>query len=217
LIKSHDHVRNPNDVTRSLRRLALFSWANDFSSTTTFDSPIFWIAHNLIPMELTEFCKIFLPKHSFITKVLLEWINSLMDRLFQVIWKARCDRIVTLELQFNITKKDKKKYKYRHRQKKNKHLHKENTPEKCNSVSCRNLPEVNGIPIWLILVSSNYLHSGSLNFYRNNFMIADMLKLDSAINIFFTSLFSSFFSSSSYYSFHPYINSIHFIFADRMS
>ena len=79
----------------------------------------------------------------------------------------------------------------------------------------------NGFPTWLIVASSNFLHSGSISNFRQEFSLEYLDKLDRNISDFYNNFTSSsFFSPSSFpfYSIHPYINRFSYLlYADRMS
>lgn len=91
-------------IPDSVERLSLFSPVSD----TKHD--VYLILHNLIPQDLYNLIYSYVNKYSPVQSVIFEFMTSLVQQLYDTIWKEHNDKLHQWEKSLGITTKKKKRY-----------------------------------------------------------------------------------------------------------
>jgi hypothetical protein len=129
--------------------------------------------------------------------IFLNWFSALSVKFTDITWKDRCRRVKFKEARFHITRKAKIQYR--------RNKHKRRSPVQSSPVPSSNIDTLNPTHVidksyWLILASSNYFHSGSLDSHRYDFSVSSHMDFIEFYNAFIHDF--SFFSTLSSYSFY---------------
>ncbi|CAB4431270.1 unnamed protein product [Rhizophagus irregularis] len=130
---------------------------------------IYLIIHQLIPSSLTDFIHSYVKKFNFLQTVTLAIVSSIQMDIYRKIWSTHSRLLKEWEKSIDVSKKDKNQYRRKRLQD---HLPRDDASSS-RPYSNRHQPPtfINArkdhfTPLWMVYITSNYLHAGMDLLYK---------------------------------------------------